>query len=88
MGLSDDNKTFYQRADYEKLYHTAVGYIANIHDDAAKALEGLEDMYLKQTGPIRAPEHLKLAFAGKPNDAPAETDKTQSEKERAGGNLV
>ncbi len=64
MSISDDYKTLYPHANYEKLYHAAVGYIADIHDSAARALEGLEELYLQQTGPIPAPEHLKLVGAG------------------------
>lgn len=63
MDSSDNDKVINRRADYETLYHAAFNYLTDINDMVVRAQQGLEKMYLKQTEPIPAPKHLKLADA-------------------------
>jgi len=70
MDVSENDKIINRRADYERLYHTAFNYLTDISDMVVKAQQGLEEMYLKQTEPIPAPNYLKLADADDAKDKP------------------
>jgi hypothetical protein len=60
---SEGSFSMNKRADYKTLYHIAIGSIACLHDQAARALEELEELYLIQSEQIPTPEHLKLLNA-------------------------